>query len=356
MASERSSWTASAIAPTRGTTTTSEVGCSDPYCADLNGDQAGFFGISGLGPRWQVDPFTGVFLFPYSTQGQSGDALYKRIQIDNDDLDSSLNPDARYVAEVHYVSLADATAGNGANNASWTEFTVGSMQSGGYNLVIEDPTHPRYPAIYAWAEFDSDVTVTEVQIPDEGTLHVAWRVTENDDGSWQYVYAVQNVDSARAVRGLEFTLDAGTTISNVSFHGVSYHSGEPYSDADWTSTVTDDAFIIGTETHDTDSDANAIRFGTAYTVSFDSNSGPAKREMTLALFVPGTPDFVTVAVEGPASGGTLPGDLNGDGVVNGEDLTIILAAWGSTDPQYDLDGDGVVGGGDLTIVLGDWTF
>ena len=52
----------------------------------------------------------------------------------------------------------------------------------------------------------------------------------------------------------------------------------------------------------------------------------------------------------------LDGDLNGDGQVNGIDITIILAAWGTNDPNADLTGDGVVNGGDLTIVLANWSF
>ena len=47
-----------------------------------------------------------------------------------------------------------------------------------------------------------------------------------------------------------------------------------------------------------------------------------------------------------------PGDLNGDGSVNGEDLALLLGAWNTA--EYDLDGDGLVGGSDLAIVLGDW--
>ena len=48
-------------------------------------------------------------------------------------------------------------------------------------------------------------------------------------------------------------------------------------------------------------------------------------------------------------------DLNGDGVVNGSDLTILLAAWGSVSSPADLDGDGIVGGADLTILLAAWS-
>ena len=51
----------------------------------------------------------------------------------------------------------------------------------------------------------------------------------------------------------------------------------------------------------------------------------------------------------------LEGDLNGDGRVNGIDITILLSAWGTDDPVADLTGDGVVNGGDLTIVLANWS-
>ena len=47
------------------------------------------------------------------------------------------------------------------------------------------------------------------------------------------------------------------------------------------------------------------------------------------------------------------GDLNGDGVVDGMDLSILLAAWGTSGPG-DLDGDGIVSGSDLAILLAAW--
>lgn len=45
------------------------------------------------------------------------------------------------------------------------------------------------------------------------------------------------------------------------------------------------------------------------------------------------------------------GDLNGDGAVNGADLGVLLAAWGSADPLADLDGDGMVDAADLGHLL-----
>lgn len=58
---------------------------------------------------------------------------------------------------------------------------------------------------------------------------------------------------------------------------------------------------------------------------------------------------LAVAVEGEAD---RPGDLDGNGVVDGADLAMILGAWGTA--KYDLTGDGIVSGADLSIVLGDW--
>ncbi len=49
-----------------------------------------------------------------------------------------------------------------------------------------------------------------------------------------------------------------------------------------------------------------------------------------------------------------PCDLNGDGVVDGFDLGILLSAWGSSGPG-DLDGDGIVDGADLGILLSCWS-
>ena len=48
----------------------------------------------------------------------------------------------------------------------------------------------------------------------------------------------------------------------------------------------------------------------------------------------------------------IPGDLNGDGQVNGEDLAVLLGSWST--PANDIDGDGTVDGIDLAILLGNW--
>ena len=49
-----------------------------------------------------------------------------------------------------------------------------------------------------------------------------------------------------------------------------------------------------------------------------------------------------------------PADVNGDGVVNGVDLAIVLGAWATSNPTADIDNDGTVNGIDLALVLAAW--
>ena len=48
------------------------------------------------------------------------------------------------------------------------------------------------------------------------------------------------------------------------------------------------------------------------------------------------------------------GDLTGDGLIDGADLTVLLSAWGSDNPVCDLDHNGTVDGSDLTRLLAAW--
>ena len=60
---------------------------------------------------------------------------------------------------------------------------------------------------------------------------------------------------------------------------------------------------------------------------------------------------------GPPPPDEVPGDLNGDGVVNAADLAILLGAWGPAVPgePADLNSDGEVNAADLAILLGAWS-
>ncbi|MDA0802725.1 MAG: choice-of-anchor B family protein [Planctomycetota bacterium] len=74
----------------------------------------------------------------------------------------------------------------------------------------------------------------------------------------------------------------------------------------------------------------------------------------------GLPSTVEAAVDDfridglTCPGALVPGDLDGDGVVGGTDLSIVLGSWGSSDPAADVDASGVVDGADLAILMVNW--
>ncbi len=64
-------------------------------------------------------------------------------------------------------------------------------------------------------------------------------------------------------------------------------------------------------------------------------------------------DLLQVA-RAPQAQGSSP-DIDGNGVVNGADLGVLLGDWASSEARSDLDGDGTVGGADLGVLLGAWS-
>ena len=72
---------------------------------------------------------------------------------------------------------------------------------------------------------------------------------------------------------------------------------------------------------------------------------------TAGLLEAGVDDFLVTVAECVQS---CPADVNSDGQVGSADLTVILAAWGSSTAAADLNDDGTVNGLDLAAVLSAW--
>ncbi len=66
----------------------------------------------------------------------------------------------------------------------------------------------------------------------------------------------------------------------------------------------------------------------------------------------GTSTTVTVTVDNTSQ--PKLGDINGDGVVNIFDASILASRWGTNDPDADLNGNGVVDIFDASIMASDW--
>jgi hypothetical protein len=65
--------------------------------------------------------------------------------------------------------------------------------------------------------------------------------------------------------------------------------------------------------------------------------------------------FIATFRPGSTSGcPTCTADLDGNCVVDGADLSVVLGSWGDSGGPADLDGSGDVDGADLSIILGEW--
>ena len=70
-----------------------------------------------------------------------------------------------------------------------------------------------------------------------------------------------------------------------------------------------------------------------------------------ADFTPEIDAVADVATDAPNPGNP---DIDGDGIVGGGDLGLLLVAWGSSNPEADLNGNGLVDGPDLGLLLVAW--
>ena len=300
-------------------------GCSDPYSGSLNGSQ------SGLGPKSEVNATSGVFPYPWVNNGSGSGTAFKRLQA----LDSELTSGAQYFFASQYVQPEDRQAGNANNSESYRRVT---MDSPTWAATLADTTQRQKPAIQAWVDHglganqpDATVILTNVDVAETVTLTnsitlpngtpqsimarhiVGCKVTNTGPGIYHYEYAVQNLTSDRGSGSFSIPLPAGAAVSNIGFHDVAYHSGEPYDGTDWTG-VASAASVTWScpQTYAQNVNANALRFDTIYNFRFDCNRAPTTGTGTLGFFKPGSgsdPASATFSVQVP---GTSTGGSGND--------------------------------------------
>lgn len=282
------------------------VGCSDPYDFRLNGQQG------SLGPRSEINAATGGFIYnPAAWPPYSGtDVLARRIRIANDEIDPAQNPGALYFAEGLYITPDDAQAGNSWNNASYRRMRFSPAdppQPEGFvstflspELTPLDETHRTRPAIWAWHDVgggvdssgqpiaDPNVRIQPIDIPGDGRIFIAHKVTDNGNGTWRYEYAVMNLTSDRSGASLVIPIPTGTSITAPGFRDVPPHSGEPYDSTDWNyaKSATTVSWTCP-QTYAQSVNANALRWGTMYNFWFNSAAAPGEGSAKIDLFKPG---------------------------------------------------------------------
>lgn len=337
------------------------VGCSDPYSSSLNGSQG------DLKSRRGVNAATGGFGSNYTDPSSSEpSSLKERIRVARTDLNPAQNAGAQYWAEGQYIHPEDAASANDNDNCSYRKFTVGSTWSTtqGYPLTLSGATIQMQPAINAWKTVEPSVEIREYQVQGDGLFVVAYNTSDNGNGTWHYEYAVFNMNSDRSGGSFSVPAPPGVNVTNIGFSAPLYHSGDQNAGAAgynqntaWSSGRSADAVNWTTTPFSQDSTANAIRWSTLYNFRFDADQPPQVVVATLGLFKPVTASSTVTSVSISAKGPTAPApsnpaDLNDDGVVDGADLALLLAAWGSA--SGDINGDNVTDGSDLGLLLAAW--
>lgn len=301
-------------------------GCSDPYGAGLNGTQG------DLGPRSEVNPWTGEFVYPYTGINQSGNAIFKRIQVQQSDITDST---ATFYVEGTYTVKDDFAAGTNMNNASYKLLNINQTS---FNASTSGQTFRGVPAIYAWQVQDPDVVINEIDVPDDGRLIVASKATNLGNGTWRYDYGVYNQNSDKAAAS--FSVPVNTAMANMGFNDITYHStvDENVSSVDWAPVEGGNAVTWNTETEAQNPMGNAIRWGTMYNFWFETDAAPTTGDTTIGLFKSG--DNLNVAAIVPTAASTCPADFSGEGDLNFLDVSAFLSAFGAQDPAADFTGEG----------------
>jgi len=346
------------------------VGCSDVYGAGYNGSQG------NLGPRSTVNATTGVYSWPPPPAPPAADVIGQRLQVYTADIDPALNAGALYFGEAQYVTAdeaqwtyAGAPSINGLNNASYRRFTFANTTSA---PSVVGPIRQTVPAIQAWKDNDPEVSLTvadylDTSLPGPGIVARFWvgaRATDNGNGTWHYEYAVFNLNADRCGGAFSIPVAPGVTVSNIGFHGVFAHSGEPFANTatnpnPWSGVVSDGSITWRCPQPfqpPNGSNANALRWGTMYNFRFDANIAPTAGSATVGLFKPGTPTSVT------ASGLVIPGDpcdacigdTDCDGDTDSDDIVTFFAAWDQGNSAGDVDGDGDTDSDDIVVFFGAW--
>ncbi|MBY0307469.1 MAG: hypothetical protein K2Q09_01885, partial [Phycisphaerales bacterium] len=302
------------------------VNCADLYGSSLNG------GRSYLGPRFDVNPTTGVFTYPWNplvgpTPSDASDPVSRRLVVADADVQPAQNAGARYFVDCRYTTQDDAQWNNGLNNYS-ARLLAGSnfMAGGGFT----GSTYRRTTALELYTMMDPDALLSAVDFHEQtGSVVDKWRhwtqalpdaaplssnqwvtlnkgvygrflvgskANDNGNGTWDYEYAVMNLNSQRAGGSFAVRLPAGASVTNLGFHAPVYHSGDRVLNNPWTNNAGADGRVrwdVNPATANVQVPGmsgtrlfspNALMWGTLYNFRFTSAAAPSIGVARIGLF------------------------------------------------------------------------
>jgi hypothetical protein len=256
-------------------------GCGDTYGSG-NNDSPG-----DMGPRSEIVPASGTWgrcgsiWDPQCTgdnHGNNNGSWTQRLQVHESQIDPAANPGATYMMESWYIAREDINIENSMGTINGTPHYQSNQWSlngqSGFKLG---------PAVNRWVSPTApDPNTLNTQIASgEGHARVAMKAIDLGNGTWRYIYAVENLDYARAVtqapdngpdprvlsnKGFDsfsVPIPAGTTVSATTFHNGTVDGSGQWTSATGSSAVTWTAPA-----------SNTLDWGSMYTFSLTVNAAP----------------------------------------------------------------------------------
>ena len=290
-------------------------GCGDTY-SEFNNDSS-----SDMGPRSEIVPAQGLWgrcgsIFDSgctgSEHGNGNNEWTQRLQTHESQVDPAANAGASYWFESWYVARDDIDIYNSMATIAGTPH-----YAGGQWTLTGQTSYKLGPAIDRWVSPDAppaNSRNTELAAP-EGHAKVAVKATDLGGGNWRYVYAVQNLDFARAIvetgdgtdprvvsnKGFDsfsVPLPAGATVVSTSFS-----DGDLVTANNWLTTTNASAVTwrSGGPVVSPRVKRQSLDWGSMYTFTVVVNKAPATGNGTLHVATAGSPASYTVSSLVPGS-------------------------------------------------------
>lgn len=314
------------------------VGCSDTYGASTNAFQG------NLGPRSEIDPFTGAFVYATSLLAQGGgpyDGVERRLRLHDDDLDPVHHAGATWICEVYVLAHDDVDR---TDSLAWQPFVPSGVPGGTWSFDTSATTTVG-AAIHAW----TGAPVVEVPEPTgaDGRVYLAAKAIDIGGGLWRYEYALQNLDLRAGIGTFSVPVSGSVAVDGIGFHAPVQH--EPgYDDEPWSAVRTSDAVIWQTDAVGSATTGNPLRWGALYNFWFTAAAPPVEVAVSLGVHEASPTPLLVASVVGPEPGAPAVtfrrGDLNEDGAIDISDpiagLICLFACIPACPDAHDVNDDG----------------
>ena len=225
--------------------------------------------------------------------------------------DMSLPPSAASLAEPDYTYQYNAAAASGSRGSS--NYAMGYWDS--YTPTVPTITLPAGEHPVSLQVTNSTYTVLSM-LHDDGYSKVFAGPSGGTPGDWFKL----------TITGYS---DSGQQVGAVDFYLADFRSSDPaqqYIVQDWTN-------------------VNLLSLYDAHTLTFTMTSTDNNSIGIL------TPAYVAVD---DLSLTKVAGDLNGDGIVNAQDIAVVASDWLNRGPLGDANGDGIVNVQDIATIASNW--